>query len=59
MTIAIPILLTIIGVALVSGRKSSPWSLAIIFTMIGIWLGRTWVGNEVVAGFDYLAQIIG
>jgi hypothetical protein len=58
-TIAVPALITIIGLAILFGRKAPGMTIAVIFTIVGIWLGRTWVGDEVVSGFQFLARIFG
>lgn len=58
-TIAVPALITIIGLAILFGRKAPGITIAVIFTIVGIWLGRTWVGDEVVSGFSQLARLFG
>lgn len=59
MTIAVPLLLFIIGVALAGGRRSPPFAIALIFLLVGVWLGQTVVGKEIIAGFNNLARLIG
>jgi hypothetical protein len=58
-TIAVPILITIIGLAILFGRKAPGMTIAVIFTFVGVWLGRTWVGDEIVTGFASLARLFG
>ncbi len=59
-TIAVPVLLTIIGVALVVGRKSPVITIAAVFTVVGVWLGQdTWVGDYVMAGLDKISEFTG
>lgn len=59
MTIAVPILVLVIGVALLAGRKSPAVATAMIFTVVGVWLGQTWVGKEIISGLDQVARLIG
>jgi hypothetical protein len=58
-TIAFPVLLTIIGVSIILGRKSPVVFVAIIFLLIGLWAGQTWVGGLVVAQLGQLARAAG
>lgn len=59
MTLAVPLLLGLIGLALILGRKSPPWITAGVFLIIGFYVGQTYMGKQIVAGFNELARIIG
>jgi hypothetical protein len=58
-TLAVPLLLILIGLALVAGRKSPPVAIATVFLIIGFYLGQTTLGKEIITGLDQLARIIG
>jgi type IV secretory pathway VirB2 component (pilin) len=57
-TLAVPLLLILIGLALIAGRKSPPVVTAVVFLIIGFYIGQTSVGQEIVAGLDDLARIL-
>jgi hypothetical protein len=58
-TVAVPLLLCIIGLALIVGRKSPPWITAGVFLIIGFYTGQTEVGREIVSGINYMTRLIG
>lgn len=58
-TLAVPLLLIIVGLALIAGRKSPPVATAVIFLIIGFYMGGTDTGKQVVAGLNDLARLIG
>lgn len=59
MTLAFPLLLGLIGLALIVGRKSPPWITAGVFLVIGFYIGQTVLGKEIVAGLNAFARLIG
>lgn len=57
-TLAIPLLLFLIGLALIAGRRSPPILIAVVFLIIGFYMGNTDMGKEIVTGLNSLARII-
>jgi hypothetical protein len=58
-TLAIPILLALVGIALIAGRRSPQTLIACVFLIIGFYMGQTTVGRQVVTGLNDLARLIG
>lgn len=48
-----------IGLALLFGRRSSPWLVAIMFWVIGLYMRDTWLGEQITDGLNVMARTIG
>ena len=57
--LTIPLLLAMIGLALLFGRRSSPWLVAIMFWVIGLYMRDTWLGEQITDGLNVMARTIG
>lgn len=57
-TLAIPVLLALIGIALIVGRRHPVMLIAGIFLIIGFYMGETVVGIHIVTGLNDLARVI-
>ena len=58
MTLAIPLLLLLIGLALIAGRKAPMIPVALAFMIVGMYAGDTWLGQQITSGLDIIARVI-
>lgn len=59
MTLAIPVLIIVIGAVLLLGRRAPVIPLVIVFYLMGIYSGQTWVGHQVTDSLETLGRLIG
>lgn len=59
MTLAIPVLIIVIGAVLLLGRRAPVVPLAIVMFVMGIYTGQTWVGHQVTDSLETLGRLIG
>jgi hypothetical protein len=57
-TLVIPALITLVGLAMLLGRNRPVVPVALAFTVTGIWLAGTWVGPVVMSVLNQLDQWI-
>lgn len=48
-----------IGLAVVFGGSRPVKAVAAIFALIGIWIGTTDAGKQIITGFNELARLVG
>jgi hypothetical protein len=58
-TLAIPVLIIVIGAVLLLGRRAPVVPLAVVAFIVGIYTGQTWVGHQVTVGLEALGRLIG
>jgi hypothetical protein len=58
-TLAIPALITLIGVSALFMRRQPVVPLVAIFFVLGMYAGQTWVGHQVTDGLVQLGRLIG
>lgn len=59
MTLAIPVLIVVIGAVLLLGRRAPFIPLVVVFFIMGMYTGQTWVGHQVTDGLETLGRLIG
>lgn len=59
MTLAIPVLIIVIGAVLFLGRRAPILPLAVVAFLMGIYAGQTWVGHQVTDSLEALGRLIG
>lgn len=59
MTLAIPVLIVVIGAVLLLGRRAPVVPLVIVFFIMGVYTGQTWVGHQFTDSLESLGRLIG
>lgn len=59
MTLAIPALIALIGAAVLFGRRQAVVPVVILFFILGMFAGQTWVGHQITDGFIQMGRLVG